>query len=213
MKKILFAVLVSTFINSAVHAQEVKIGAKGGLNLSTITANSETVTPRLAYHFGAFLNLPLSEKLSLHPEMLYFSIGHINSFDYGLFRGADPSLNGSFKSVERSNYLAVPINFRYNFSKKFGLDFGPQVSFLLNGVLEIKESNSFTEESNKRKTSGKFRPDYGVNLGLTFTPVEKINFQLRFYQSLHNLLGGSIFDGDSGVYNIALQFSVGYVIF
>jgi hypothetical protein len=196
------------------YAQEVKIGAKAGLNISTIAGDvPESYNPRLAYHFGGFANIPISESISLNPELLYFSIG--NTFDYSIenFDALDPNINTSFKTAQRANFLAVPVNFRYNFTDRFGLDFGPQVSFLLNTFDKIKEATSvdpiFVED---RRLSGNFRPDYGVNLGLTFSPNDKINVQLRYYQGLKNLTNGDFFPDDRSS-NVALQLSVGYAIF
>lgn len=211
MKRIFF-LLVLISLSTLVKAQEFNIGAKAGLNLSTITGLGEDYNPRLAYHFGGFAKIPLTDKLSLNPELLYLSIGTTFNFNENQFNGLDPLTSGlSFRSVTRDNFLAVPINFRYNFTNRFGLDFGPQINFLFNSVNKVKDLNTDSELTGS-KVSGNFRPDYGASLGLTFSMSEKINLQLRYYQGLKNLNGGS-FNEDERRQNIALQLSVGYVIF
>jgi len=214
MKKIFLSVFVLTFWCVSTHAQEVQVGAKAGLNVSTVTGDvSQSVNPRLAYHFGGFANVPLTERFSLHPEVLYFSIGNTFDFVFENFEGLNPNLNTSYKTALRANFLAVPVNFRYNFSDGFGLDFGPQISFLLNTLDKIKEyDNADPIFLQDRRIPGNFRPDYGVNIGLTFSPNEKMNFQLRYYQGLKNLNISQII-ADNRSFNVALQLSAGYVIF
>lgn len=215
MKKILLTVFIITFFCFSTNAQEVQFGAKAGLNLSTVTGDrSEFLSPRLAYHFGGFANISLSENFSVNPELLYFSIGSTFSFSIENFDSLDPNpnVNTSFKTVQRANFLAVPVNFRYNFTNHFGLDFGPQISFLLNSASKVRQANNLSEIPEKTTVPGNFRPDYGANIGLTFSPNEKINFQLRYYQGLKNLNRGSTLI-DSSSFNVALQLSAGYVIF
>jgi hypothetical protein len=183
------------------------------LNVSNRTGDFPS-NPRLAYHFGGFINIQLSEKFSLHPELLYLSIGSTFESNLQNFSSQDPfnpSFNSSLKFVDRVNFLAIPVNFRYSFTSKFGLDFGPQVSFLLNTFSKIKETPGNIDVTSRR-VSGKFKPDYGANLGLTFSLNEKMNIQLRYYQGLKNLNRNSIIPDDKS-YNIALQASVGYTLF
>ncbi|MFS4492859.1 porin family protein [Maribacter sp. 2308TA10-17] len=211
MKRFFLLLFFST-ITIQLHSQDFSFGAKAGLNLSTVTGDvPESINPRLAYHLGGFVNIPLSERFSLHPELLYFSIGSTFSLSTNEFTNFDPdpfSGSGSFRSVNRANFLAVPVNFRFNFTDRFGLDFGPQISFLLNTASKVKENPDNLDAFNQT-TPGRFVPDYGANLGLTFSPIDKFNFQLRYYQGLKNL---SFFREDRS-FNVALQFSVGYVIF
>lgn len=206
---------ILTIFCSNIHAQGVKIGAKAGLNLSTIAGDvPESFNPRFAYHFGGFANFSLSDSFSINPELLYFSIGNTYDFSFSDFRNFDfdPIINQSFKSVQRDNFIAIPINFRYNFTDRFGLDFGPQVSFLLNSVSKLKESTNLENLNDKTSNSGNFRPDYGANIGFTFSLNDKINFQLRYYQGLKNLTNSEFFP-DEKSFNVALQLSAGYVIF
>ena len=164
------------FFGLHTHAQEVQLGVKAGLNLSTVTGDvAQGVDPRLAYHFGGFANIPISERFSVSPELLYFSIGNTFNFSVDNFDvlNPDPTVSTSFKSVQRANFLAIPLNFRFNFTSRFGLDFGPQLSFLINSVGKLKKSNNLGDIPEKTTDSGNFRPDYGANIGVTFSPNEK----------------------------------------
>jgi len=147
--------------------------------------------------------------------LLYSSIGYTYDFysqNFDSFN-PDPTLGEvSFKSVERFNYLTIPLNIRINFNNHFGFDFGPQTGFLLNTVGKLKESTGINEENSRRTNPGNFKVDYGANIGLTFLPNEKINIQLRYYQGLKNLINSELLP-DSRSFNVALQLSAGYIIF
>ncbi len=216
MRRISLVLFFLVSLTFQLEAQDLKFGVKGGLNLSTLSGNTvSNNNPRLAYHFGGFANIALSDRFSLNPELLYLSIGsrYKYSLDDFVIINPEPILNNpSFKSVTRSNYLAIPVNIRYNFTESFGIDFGPQVAFLLNGVDKVVEANDIDQDTSKRTFSGDFEPDYGLNLGFTLELQEKINLQLRYYQGLKNLVSNDFFPDDRR-YNIALQMSVGYIIF
>lgn len=215
MKNTLLTALVLAFCSFNLHAQELNFGIKGGLNLSTVAGDvPDAINPRVGYHFGGFVNISLSDRFSLHPEVLYFSIGNTFSQSLNELRtfDLDPVVqNSDFKVVTRANFLAVPLSFRFNFTNNFALDFGPQISFLLNTVIKVKEIPDNMDAFNS-SDSGNFRPDYGANIGFTFTPNEKMNVQLRYYQGLKNLSKSSVFVNQQSS-NVALQLSVGYIIF
>lgn len=169
----------------------------------------------MGYHFGGFVKIPFRSNFSFNPELLYSSIGYTYDYFSQNFDSFDPDPSGgeiSFKSVDRFNYLTIPLNLRMNFSDRFGIDFGPQVSFLLNTVSKLKESTGINEENNRRTYPGNFKADYGANIGFTFSLNEKINIQLRYYQGLNNLINSEFFPDDRS-FNVALQLSAGYVIF
>ena len=85
------------------------------------------------------------------------------------------------------------------------------MNFLLNTVTKVKETPDNIDVFNQTY-QGKFRPDYGANLGITFSPNKKFNFQLRYFQGLKNLINTNDFQ-DYRSFNIALQIAAGYVIF
>ena len=187
MKKILLAVFILTLLSFDARAQELHLGAKLGLNLSTITGDfTESNDPRLAYHFGVFTNIKISDKFSINPELLYLSIGNtynINLDNFQSFDNPTVNLNSTLRSAERANFLAVPIIFRFDFTNRFGLDFGPQVGFLLNTVSKVKETPDNIDAFDQ-KFSGNFKPDYGANLGFTVSPNEKLIIQLDIIKGL-----------------------------
>lgn len=69
MKKIILSV-VAIFAFGFSNAQEVKFGAKAGLNLSTITGGNLSGGSRVGFHVGGLAEIGLTEKFAVQPELL-----------------------------------------------------------------------------------------------------------------------------------------------
>ncbi|WP_432279842.1 outer membrane beta-barrel protein [Pricia mediterranea] len=88
---------------------------------------TETNSPRFGYHFGGFAEIPIGNRLSINPELLYSSIGFV--FEYS--ENARPNLENPgmsdmyLKSTQRFNYLAIPLGFSFHFDRNLNLQIGP----------------------------------------------------------------------------------------
>ncbi len=79
MKKIILsalAVCVFTLSNAqdlpkTINGLDVTLGAKAGLNLSTLVGDTANVSMKPGFHIGGMAELELTEKLSVQPELLY----------------------------------------------------------------------------------------------------------------------------------------------
>ena len=72
MKKILLVTVIAVLGLTNVNAQEIKFGAKGGLNFASIGGdNTGDVDPVTAFNFGLVAEIPISEKFSFQPELMY----------------------------------------------------------------------------------------------------------------------------------------------
>ncbi len=76
MKKILLAVAIIAGINGA-KAQDVKFGAKAGLNVAYFISNTESdiAGPKYNFHLGGTAEIKLTDKFSIQPELLYSAQG------------------------------------------------------------------------------------------------------------------------------------------
>ncbi|MEP5340430.1 MAG: outer membrane beta-barrel protein [Algibacter sp.] len=78
-----------------VNAQDVEFGVKGGLNFATITGDNTTSDQIVtAFNFGTMVEIKISEKFSLQPELMYSGQGY--------------STDGSDNLIAL-NYLNVPL--------------------------------------------------------------------------------------------------------
>ena len=86
-----------------VNAQDVEFGAKIGANFGSIYGdNTENIDPILSIiNFGFYAEIPLNEKFSFQPELMY-SIQGFSVDD----------------KITRLNYLNLPLMGKYYFTKK-----------------------------------------------------------------------------------------------
>ncbi|WAC02882.1 hypothetical protein N7U66_04435 [Lacinutrix neustonica] len=68
MKKLLFTAAIVALGFTTVNAQEVKFGAKAGVNLATIGGDAEDVDGLTSFHVGGVAEIMVSEKFSVQPN-------------------------------------------------------------------------------------------------------------------------------------------------
>ncbi len=110
MKKVVLVTVIAVLGLTNVNAQEIKFGVKGGLNFAYISGdNTDDIDPITDFNFGLLAEIPISEKISFQPELLY---------------------SGQGSSVAL-NYLNIPLMGKYYLTKGLSLEAGPQIGFLL----------------------------------------------------------------------------------
>ncbi|RZJ50533.1 MAG: PorT family protein [Flavobacterium sp.] len=167
-----------------VNAQKIHFGIKGGLNFSTVTGDdTESIDYVTSQNIGLVSEIPISEKFSFQPEIMFSRQGY--SFD---------------NDVVALNYLNVPLMGKYYVTKGFSVEAGPQIGFLLsaeNEKTDVKDSfNTF---------------DFGVNFGLGYKLENGLNFGVRYNLGLTDInnIEGISSKNKNGVF----QISVGYFFF
>ena len=153
MKKILLLAVFTVLGFANVNAQEIKFGAKAGLNFSTVNgSNTNNIDYVTSYHFGVVSEIPISDKFSFQPEIMYSRQGY--SFN---------------NDVVTMNYLNIPLMGKYYLTKGLSVEAGPQIGFLLSAKNEgVKVTNSFTTF------------DFGANFGVGYKLENGLNFGARY---------------------------------
>ncbi len=133
MKKLALVILAGISFASA-NAQ-FQFGAKAGANFSTITGSDAADNSTLVnFNAGIFLRLPLVDRLSIQPELVYS------------VQGAKAS--GSSES-NHLNYFNIPILLKYAAGAGFAVETGPQLGFLLGAHDKlITQSENFVDVRN-----------------------------------------------------------------
>lgn len=184
MKKLLVVAAVAVFGLGNVTAQDIKFGAKGGLNFATLSGdNTGDIGTVTAFNFGLMAELPITEKFSFQPELLYSGQG----FSAG-------------NNTVALNYLNVPLMGKYYLTKGFSLEAGPQIGYLLsakNEAVDVKDSFKSV--------------DFGANFGVGYKLENGLNFSARYNLGLSNInnVDGINDKNKNGVF----QVSVGYFFF
>ena len=145
MKKVVVLVAVAILGFSNANAQKIKLGIKGGLNFSEINNDNSGKRYRTSdFNLGFMSEIPISEKFSFQPELLY---------------------SGQGGSSINLNYLNLPIMGKYYLTKGLSIEAGPQVGFLFSA----KTSDRNIKSSFKNFDFGaNFGLSYELKNGLNF---------------------------------------------
>ena len=174
---------------SSLQAQEnVRLGAKGGLNLANIVGEGHSGDLRTSFHLGMLAEIPLSEKFYFGPEILYSSQGS--------------------KGRYKLDYLQIPLMAGYYVTEGLIIEAGPQIGFLTSSEVDVLMEGG----GNLKDYLSSF--EYGVNIGLGLKWVNGFFFQGRYNLGLANIfddLKMGFNDDDYKRTNRVIQFSLGYM--
>ena len=191
---------------------QVEVGLKGGANY----VNNVVVTDlfdngsdyRVGYHAGVFASIPLSERFSLSPELLFSDKGFKILEDV-----TDP--NSDYSNLKLS-YLNVPVLLGYNVFDKLTIQAGPELGDLLSA------STKFDGESIDVGNIWNNEFDFGLAFGLTYAITEKVSVGGRYTHGFSSVAGDIQFTNTLGVtiegedfefQNRTFQLSIAYSLF
>jgi len=200
MKKILIVIIAVLGMVVNANAQKVKLGAKAGLNINTLSKSKDFVyenySSAVSFHVGAVAEITISEKFSFQPELIYSA------------QGAKVKFNISNEGTFKLNYLNVPLLTKYYVADRFSVEVGPKIGFLLSAE-QIVDSNS-QDYKDFLKTI-----DFGLSFGVSYALDDTgLNFGARYNLGFSNILDSPVYGEESGTYSIknsVLQISVGYL--
>lgn len=182
MKKVLLFTTLAVFGFTSLNAQEIKLGIKGGLKFAQIKGENSQKNNRITdFNLGIMAEIPIANRFTFQPELLY---------------------SGQGSSVNL-NYLNIPLVVKYNLTKEFSLEAGPQIGFLL----------SANANGNNVKSSFKTL-DFSLNFGLSYQLNNKIYFGARYNLGLTNISTGVTTQYiSSKIKNEVFQLTIGYFLF
>ncbi|WP_046757089.1 porin family protein [Kordia jejudonensis] len=127
MKKCIATIIIIFACIFTINAQNVKYGVKAGLNFSNLEIklsddfeedDSEDINGKTGFYFGGFVDISISEKFSIQPELLFSIEG-----------GEDTGIN----------FVNVPIMAKYYITSGLSLQAGPQIGFLVSAEDDADE--------------------------------------------------------------------------
>lgn len=133
MKKILL-IAMAIFSISLVQAQGLKVGIKGGANLSDASGQSFKNGFQYGYHGGIFVELMLSKKWGIQPEAM---LSETNLRTASQFNQIYNGITLSSVSNIKLQYLNIPLLLNYRPVKIISLQAGPQFGILMNQTQSI----------------------------------------------------------------------------
>ena len=215
-------------------SQEIKFGAKVGLNLSNLTGDYPTEidehNSKLGFHIGGFAEYPINEQFTLQPELLFSTQG--NTYGFKDYYGSGSYYDGVDYNL-KLNYLNIPVILKYKVIEKLSIDFGPQIGYLMSAKTKIDVTEDSRDPSQNYSVeidmlndgtydiggttvqvkSSANRLDFSLNLGASYDISEKIFLQGRYNLGLSTVDKNSTNGTSTNSWNMknsVFQLSAGY---
>ncbi len=180
MKKSVLVIALMIMSTTFISAQEyVYFGVKGGVNFSSFTGDGydDFVDPeeRTSFHLGLLAEIPVSDRFSIQPEVLYSAQGY------------DIASRDNANDVEyQLDYINVPVLAKFYLFNRFSIEAGPQIGFL---VHEEVDTNPTGDGGDFELGEDQFKSvDFGVGLGLSY------KFSNFFVSGRYNIGLSDIYD-------------------
>lgn len=200
MRKIYLAILLGLITSAAAHSQ-ILYGVQGSFQSSNVALGSSAgafgglgldmsamLKARLGFRAGVMADIPITDRLSVRPQLLYSAKGYkvdprpLLASLLGGFGGLTDALPDSLVQTVGVNYLEVPVQVMYGLDAGPGrvvIGAGPYVAYALGGSLNGK-TEAFSNSIN--------RFDYGANLSLGYELPMGLTVSAYYSHGFANLI-------------------------
>ncbi len=148
MKRIISSACIAALFVSNANAQ-IKYGVKAGVNIANwqgeavkslgnvvdLTSGLVNTKSRTGFHIGGYLDIPVTENVSIEPGLQYSQKGYTMVGDFKIDALKFVGANASAKI--QADYIDIPLLVKANVSKGFSVYAGPQVSLLVKNNLHL----------------------------------------------------------------------------
>lgn len=190
------------------NAQEIKFGAKAGVNFASLGGDLKDVDGRTSFHIGAVAEIVISQQFSFQPELVYSSQGFkVNGTDYTIGVAID------VEQTLKLEYINLPLMAKFYVAEQFAIEAGPQIGFLVAAKSKIESTSNGTSESNTEDVKDFYKGiDFGLGAGVSYKLENGLFFGARYNLGLSNISenGNAEIADDFETQNNVIQVSVGY---
>lgn len=193
-KTFLLLVIAIVGVSASSNAQEYwNFGVKGGVNFTNMTSDGfEDNNSRTGFHLGVLAEIPVSDRFSVQPEVLYSTHGTEEE-------------GSNYTNEYKLDYIQVPVIAKFYLIDGLALEAGPSFNFLVqeeydfeSGVLDIE---SDTDYASTFEFGGALGASYKFNNGFFLNGRYVIGFTDAF--------DSDSFDEDA-INNNGFQLGVGF---
>jgi len=202
MKKVFFIAVLAVFGVTATQAQEVRLGAKGGVNFSSFSGDGfdafDDPEGRTSFHLGAFVEIPVTERFSVQPEVLYSGQG----FDLVSRENADDT-------EVQLDYINVPVMAKLYLFKGLYAEAGPQIGFNVKNEID-SDPDDFNSGSTPIDEDAINDIDFSVGLGAGYQFNSGFFVNARYNFGLTDVFNNEDLLIDSDAKNSVFAVSTGF---
>lgn len=215
MKNLLRFAVVTLISISAVQSQELRLGAKAGVNFASIGGDeTDDFDGLTGFHVGALVEIPISEKFAVQPELLYSSQGAKEEYSSIPFGG----FGIKYENKLKLDYINIPIMAKYYVTDGLSIEAGPQFGILISAKAEgeATELQQGGVESFDQDVKDSFKSlDIGFGLGAAYRLNNNIFFSARYILGIRDIAEDVEYNGNIEVktfkqHNNVIQLSAGY---
>lgn len=182
--------------------EPVRFGIKGAATAAQFSEQELTAkNQKIGFNAGVFVNIPLSTKFALQPEVLYNQMGAKSVLsDTEVITGAT-TVRTKQDYTTTLNYISVPVMLQMKPTDNFYIEAGPEVSYFVEGKNKGEQTiatttagttltqTQSTSETIDKDDIKKFNVGFGLGLGYYFT--RNLGINARYVNSLTHIFNNS----------------------
>ena len=203
MKKTMIALVCMLMAAGTAMAQKTfTFGPKVGVDYTHWWGKNINDESALSYQAGVFMEYRMNNKFAIAPEVV-FAAHNRPKMEWHSWMNEYPACDGDVTTTYHTNYLNIPVMFKYYVTPSLSIDLGPQFGFKVYDRYTDKWEERGREMKEKHSL-GYRNFDFGLGLGATYNFTERFFVQVRYTLSLTTLYEGS------NARNGNAQLSIGY---
>lgn len=155
---------------------------------------------RTGFHLGGLVEIPVTERFSVQPEILYSAQGA----EY-----RDKGAGYDYTVTQKLDYISVPVMAKFYVIDGLAIEAGPQVSFLTSAKGEFEGTSGGVTVSGEEDLDDVSKIDFALGAGVSYRLPMGVFFGARYNFGLTNVNDGE-FKDDNKIHNNVFQLSAGY---
>lgn len=194
MKKFALALVLVAMTAGIATAQEdnFSFGAKVGFDITHFWGKDIGHKVQPNYQAGLFIEYRATRNFAIAPEVVFAAQGGKEAISVG-------TAEAKFEATEKynTNYINVPVMFKFYATDDFSIDFGPQVGFNVYSKSTTKldlKGKALPEGLNEKYTTNykdaTNTVDFGLGLGCTYNLSDNAFVQARYTLGLTKVFKG-----------------------
>ena len=202
MKKTMIALVCMLIAAGTAMAQKTfTFGPKVGVDYTHRWGKNINDESALNFQAGVFMEYRFNSKFAIAPEVVFATHARPKREWKDWWLSEEPTRD--ITSTYQTNYINIPVMFKYYVTKSLSIDLGPQLGLKVYDKCTDKWEDSNGHWDEKYNMSHR-SVDFGLGLGATYNFSEKVFVQLRYTLGLLPLYE------DSNARNGNAQLSIGY---